>query len=48
VKEDLIYNSTYVLATWTPKQSDVWSFSKDAASLNPLLFRSTQADDLNR
>ena len=48
VKEDLIFNSTYVLATWTPKQSDVWSFSKDATSLNPLLFRSTQADDLNR
>lgn len=43
MKQDLVYNSTHVVATWSSKQEDIWTFNKtDAASLNPLLFRTTQ------
>lgn len=49
MKQDLVYNSTFVVATWTPKQQDIWSFNNKAtSSLNPLLFRTCQSDDLNR
>lgn len=47
VKQDFIYNSSAVVATWSAKQEDIWTF-KDVNSLNPLLFRSTQEDDLNK
>lgn len=47
VKQDFIYNSSHVIAEWSAKQTDIWSF-KDTNSLNPLLFRSTEEDDLNR
>jgi hypothetical protein len=46
---DLIANSCQVLAEWTPANEDVWTFSSTApGSLNPVLFRTTQKEDLNR
>jgi hypothetical protein len=44
VKQDLVYNSAHVVATWTSKQEDIWTVAKDS----PLLFRCTIEEDLNK
>lgn len=49
VKQDLIYNSAQVVASWTSNQEDIWTFNhKETNSLNPVMFRTTESDDLNR
>ena len=50
VKKELIHNSAYIVAEWKQTNEDIWSFqpSSKTDSLNPILFRSTQKDDLNR
>lgn len=50
VKKELIHNSCYVVAEWKQQNEDIWNFlpPSKSESLNPILFRSTQKDDLNR
>ena len=50
VKKELIHNSAFVVAEWNPNNEDIWTFQPASRneSLNPILFRSTPKDDLNR
>lgn len=36
------------MAEWNPANEDVWEFNQKAESLNPVYFRTTATDDLNR
>lgn len=47
---ELIFNCAHVIADWNQANEDVWQFmpASKAESLNPLLFRTTAIDDLNR
>lgn len=40
VKNDFVYNTSHVIASWSAKQEDIWTFNENS-SLNPVLFRTT-------
>jgi len=45
----MIFNSVQVVAEWTAKQEDIWTINNTvSSSLNPILFRTTLNDDLNK
>lgn len=50
VKQDLIFNSAQIVASWNQGSEDIWEFNNgpSASNLNPIIFRTTQIDDLNK
>ena len=45
--KDYFANAVQVEASWAPNVEDKWTFRRDAKSLNPVLFRSTESDNLS-